>query len=202
MNTQVVVHPRLQHIGLVTSKLEPMLDWYHKVVGMAVHRRVEVPDGAGRRAPFSAVAFVGNDEVHHRLAIFEVPAAVEDPDKLRHKRLQHIAFQYGTLDDLLSTYARLKSMSVFPVMAADEGVGTSFYYVDPDQNNVELNIDNYGDPWTTTEAMMTLPSLGRREIDPDKMIEARRKGLSPWEVHERAAAGEFAPSRSYAPAGF
>ena len=30
-------------------------------------------------------------------------------------------------------------------------------------------------------------------VDPDKMIAARKAGASPWELHERAFAGEFAP---------
>jgi hypothetical protein len=30
----------------------------------------------------------------------------------------------------------------------DSGLGTSFYYEDPDQNVVELNVNNYGNKWT------------------------------------------------------
>ena len=38
-------------------------------------------------------------------------------------------------------------------------------------------------------------------VDPDKMIAARKAGVSPWEVHERAFAGEFAPAKPYDPRG-
>jgi len=31
--------------------------------------------------------------------------APSDPDKARHARVQHVAFEYETLDDLLGTYA-------------------------------------------------------------------------------------------------
>lgn len=36
-------------------------------------------------------------------------------------------------------------------------------------------------------------------VDPDKMIAARKAGASPWELHERAFSGEFAPAQPYDP---
>jgi catechol 2,3-dioxygenase len=82
--------------------------------------------------------------------------------------------------------------------AADHGVGTAFYYEDPDQNIVELNVNNYGNEWTATEHIKTSPP-SVTYVDPDKMIAARKAGASPWELHERAFAGEFAPAKTYGP---
>ena len=133
-----------------------------------------------------------------------MPGLVADPDRSRHVRLQHIAFEYKTLDDLLGTYVRLKSLGILPVMAGDEGIQTSLYYSDPDGNNVELNVNNYGNEWTATEHMKAAPSerANLAFVDPDKMIAARKAGASPWEVHERAFAGEFAPTTPYDPRSF
>lgn len=39
----------------------------------------------------------------------------------------------------------------------------------------------------------------RSQIDLDKMIAARKAGASPWELHERASAGQFAPDKPYDP---
>ena len=36
-------------------------------------------------------------------------------------------------------------------------------------------------------------------VDPDKMVAARKAGASPWELHERACAGEFAQAQPYDP---
>ena len=47
MNTQITVHPKLQHYGLTTANLDAMIDWYHKVVGITVNHR---SGDAGRRA--------------------------------------------------------------------------------------------------------------------------------------------------------
>jgi catechol 2,3-dioxygenase len=51
--------------------------------------------------------------------------------------------------------------------------------------------------------MRTSPDFARNPmgtyVDPDKMIAARKAGASPWELHERARAGEFAPLQPYDP---
>ncbi len=201
MNTETTVHPKLQHYGLTTANLDGMIDWYRKVVGMTINHRSAVPAGAQRRAPFSAVAFTSNDEVHHRVVFFEIPGVAVDPDKSRHARVQHVAFEYQTLDDLLGTYARLKGLGILPAFAFEEGFQAAFYYQDPDQNLVELNVNHYGNDWTATEHMKSSAALAERPelapVDPDKMIAARKAGASAWEVHERAAAGEFAPAKPY-----
>ena len=105
---------------------------------------------------------MGNDEAHHRIVFFETPGATVDPEKLRHVRVQHVAFEYQTLDDLLGTYSRLKGSGILPVMAVDEGLQTAVYYSDPDQNSVELNVNNYGNEWTATEHMRSAPPIGER----------------------------------------
>ncbi len=206
MNTEIIIHPRLHHYGLTTANLDIMIDWYRKVLGMTVNYRPSMPPGAQDRAPYSALAFVGNDEVHHRIAFFECPSAVVDPDQPRHVRVQHVAFEYQTIDDLLGTVTRLKGLGIMPVMAIDEGLQTGLYYTDPDRNSVELNINNYGDEWTATEHMSSAQQFGERprrvQIDPEKMIAARKAGASPWQLHERAFAGEFAPAKPYDPRAF
>jgi len=199
MNTEITVHPKLHHYGLTTPNLDAMTDWYRKVLGMTInHRRSAAPAGAQNGPPFSALAFVSNDEMDHRIVFFEIPGVVADPDKRRDTGLQHVAFECATLDDLLGTYVRLKGLGILPVWAADHGVGTSFYYADPDQNSVEININNYGNAWTATEHMRTSPPTFA-QIDPEKMVAARKEGASPWELHERAVAGEFAPTKAYDP---
>jgi catechol-2,3-dioxygenase len=52
---------------------------------------------------------------------------------------------------LLDTYARLKEQGILPVLCTDAGAQTALYYEDPDRNSVELNVDNYGNNWTSDE---------------------------------------------------
>jgi catechol-2,3-dioxygenase len=170
-----------------------MLEWYGKVLGMTVNKRVAAPTGS----PFKTVAFASNDEVNHRLSFFETPGLPTDGERDHHARVQHIAFEYDTLDDLLGTYLRLKKLRIPLLWAADQFIQTAIYYEDPDGNIVELNVNNFTNDWTVTEQLKVLPSRLHVNVDPEKMIAARKAGASPWELHERALAGEFTPASSY-----
>ncbi len=68
---------------------------------------------------------------------------------------------------------------------------------DPDGNIIELNTNNFANDWTVTEQLKALPSQVHINVDPEKMVAARKAGASPWEVHDRAVAGEFTPAVSY-----
>lgn len=193
MNTEIIAHPKLQHCGLTTGNLNAMLQWYGHVLGMTVNKRVPAPAGS----PFETVAFASNDEVNHRLSFFETPGLPVGEDKDRHARVQHIAFEYKTLDDLLGTYVRLKRIGIQLLWAADQFIQTALYYADPDGNIIELNVNNFSDDWTVTEQLKSLPSRLHMNVEPEKMIAARKAGASVWEVHERALAGEFSPAGSY-----
>jgi catechol-2,3-dioxygenase len=201
MDTDVIAHPRLQHYGLVTANLDAMVDWYRNVLGMSVNHRSQLPAIAQGRAPFAGFAFVTMDALHHRLVLFHVPNCVADPDKQKHIRLQHVAYNYASLDDLLGSYVRLKKLGILPEWAADHGVSLSIYYQDPGRNRVELNCENYDDEWMGTEFMRSSGSRAARpaEFDPAKMVEARNAGQSSWQLHQRALAGDFAPAKPYDP---
>jgi catechol 2,3-dioxygenase-like lactoylglutathione lyase family enzyme len=200
MSTEVVIHPKLQHYGLATANLDAMIDWYRKVLGMTVNHRsaVQAPPQAG--PGFSASAFLSNDEVNHRIAMFEIPGIAADPGKSRHTRVQHVAFAYSAMDDLLDSYVRLKGLGITPVVVTDQGLQVVFYYLDPDQNVVELNVGVYGDEWTATEHVRTQPPAFV-PVDPDKLVAAHQAGGSARDLHRRAMAGEFVPSKPFDPRG-
>jgi catechol 2,3-dioxygenase len=37
------------------------------------------------------------------------------------------------------------------------------------------------------------------QLDLEKLVAARKAGASPWDLHERAQAGEFAPAEPFDP---
>ena len=182
-----IAQPTLHHVNLKTTRLQEMIDWYSIVVGMRVNSQ------------FPGGAFLSNDEANHRLALFAWSRLSDDADKLVHTGLHHIAFEYPTLDDLLTTYTRLKELGLTPHFTVDHGTTTSFYYIDPDGNSVELQCDNFGDWAQSSEWMRTSPQFAANHlgttVDPERMIAARKAGISPAEVHQRAYAGVFPPSR-------
>jgi len=48
--------------------------------------------------------------------------------------VNHVAYTYANLGDLLDTYARLKQLGITPYWPIHHGVTLSFYYQDPDWN--------------------------------------------------------------------
>ncbi|MEA2285893.1 MAG: hypothetical protein QOJ21_1936 [Solirubrobacteraceae bacterium] len=111
-------------------------------------------------------------------------------------RIHHCAFEYASMDGLLDTYVRLKAAGMAPHACLDHRMTTSFCYVDPDGNSVELQSDNFG--WAkSTDYMRTMDEFAANPIgvpiDPDQMVGARDAGASADDLHRRAYAGEFMP---------
>jgi hypothetical protein len=95
--------------------------------------------------------------------------------------LSHVAFTYAGLDDLLENFERLQGVSIEPTSAINHGTTTSLYYADPDRNQIELQVDNFG---TTEEgvAFMESESFARNPIgvpvDPAALLARLRAGES------------------------
>jgi catechol 2,3-dioxygenase len=120
-------------------------------------------------------------------------------------KLQHVAFEYATIDDLLNSYTRIKELGIEPVLTTDHGVSIAFYYKDPDGNTIELFVDNFGNWDRSREYMQSSPDFNRTAasigtlVDAEKLVAARQAGMSFAELHRRAYAGEFPPSRPMNP---
>ncbi|MGA2703541.1 MAG: VOC family protein [Isosphaeraceae bacterium] len=104
----------------------------------------------------------------------KLPSLVGDSQRIHHRRLQHVAFKYPTVEDLLATYARLKGLGIEPVLTADHGATTGFYYEDPDRNSIELLADDFGDSKKSTECLRTSSEFAANPmgayVDPDAMV--------------------------------
>jgi catechol 2,3-dioxygenase len=179
----------IHHLNLKTTQLQGMTEWYKLVLGAEVI--FQFPGGA----------FLTNDSASHRIALITHPTFVDDEDKITRTGMHHIAFEYGSLDDLLATYLRLKSAGLVPGGCLDHGMTFSFYYFDPDGNAVELQVDTYGDWAASTRFMRDDPRFAADPIgtpfDPDSVVAARRVGATPAELFERAYAGEFPPTQGF-----
>ncbi|HKE79448.1 MAG TPA: VOC family protein [Solirubrobacteraceae bacterium] len=178
--------PVLHHVNLKTTRMQAMIDWYGRVVGM--EPSWIAPDAC----------WLTNDAANHRLAMLAVAGLSDDAEKLAHTGLHHLAFEYASYDALLAACASLLEDGIRPHMVLDHGMTMSFYFVDPDGNSVELQADNFGDWSRSKEWMRTAPEFAANPIgvpvDPEAIIAAWRDGDGADELHRRAYAGEFAPS--------
>lgn len=185
MSPSEVVKPLLHHVTFKTTRLDEMIEWYGKVVGMVPNYRDSV------------AAWMTNDEANHRVALLAVPGVVDDPGRIPHAGMHHSAFEFESIDDLFGTYERLKGEGITPHACLDHGLTTSLYYVDPDGNSVELQVDNFGDWRASSEWMRTAPEFKANpigvQIDPDRLAAAWHAGAGAAELHRRGYAGEFDP---------
>jgi catechol-2,3-dioxygenase len=167
---------RLAHVVLQTSRLREMRDFYGAVLG--AHVVFETDDAC----------LMTFDEEHHRVAFTSPPFPLQDKSPVA-AGLHHSAYSLASVDELLEHYAALAARGVFPAVCAQHGVTTSMYYLDPDGNFIELQVDNFATPEAAIEYMMspeyTADAAGPT-FDPELMIKARREGVDVGEVSTRA----------------
>ena len=125
---QVVSPIKLAHVVFRTSKYRQLVDWYKLVLSATPAFENE------------GIAFLAYDDEHHRIALINTPGL--EPQRPGVAGVHHVAFTYETLGGLLDNYERLKSHDVRPVWCVNHGPTTSMYYVDPDGNQVEFQVDN------------------------------------------------------------
>ena len=182
-----LIKPAMHHVNLKTNRLQEMIDWYAMVVGTKVN--FQFPGGA----------FISNDRANHRIALLAVPGLREDPQKFIHTGLHHTAFEYDSFDDLMSSYARLKKTGIEPQVCLDHGLTTSLYYSDPDQNMVELQVDNFADWDASSEWMRTSEDFRRDPIgtffDPDLVLAAYQAGATFEQLRKDTRAGKYPPKK-------
>lgn len=161
---------KLAHVVFRTGNLAAMCEWYCSVL----EARVAFAN--------DFIAFVTYDDEHHRVAFANVGATAQPPPDAR--GLEHVAFTYGTLGELLGTYERLKGRGIVPYWTINHGPTTSLYYRDPDGNQVELQIDN--GPLADADAFMRSEAFARNPIgvpfDADDMLARFRSGVAVAEL--------------------
>ena len=180
-----VISPKFHHVNLKTTRLDEMVDWYSTVVGAEVIFKYDMG------------AWLSNDAANHRIALLAFPNFTDDPEKDGHAGMHHTAFEYDSFDDLNESYLRLRDAGIAPAICLDHGMTFSYYYADPDGNNVELQCDVFGDWKKSTEWMRTSidfknDPLGKF-VDPDKVAADRADGVDFEAIHEKAMAGGYAP---------
>jgi catechol-2,3-dioxygenase len=122
---------KLAHLVFRTNQLHRMVDWYCTVLSASV-----VHMDAG-------LAFLAYDSEHHRIAIIANEEFAAKPAG-KVVGFYHVAFTYGSLSELIDTYVELSGKEIRPTRTINHGPTISFYYHDPDLNEVELQVDCFG----------------------------------------------------------
>jgi catechol-2,3-dioxygenase len=186
-DTDVLIKPNFHHVSLKTTRLQEMIDFYRELVGA----EVIFQDAVG--------AWLSNDGANHRIALLAFPNLVDDPNKETRTGLHHCAFEYGSFDDLNASYRRLKEAGITPAVCLDHGMTFSYYYADPDGNNVELQVDCFADwaksrEWMHSSEEFKANPIGQF-VDPELVAADHAAGSSFEAIHAKATAGEYAPAQ-------
>lgn len=188
MDTTPKIRPKLHHVNLKTTRLDAMIAWYGMVLGTEVN--FQFPGGA----------FTTNDAANHRIAFLSVPGLSDDADKTSHSGLHHLAFEYDSFEDLMTSYARLRDNGLTPEVCLDHGVTTSLYYADPDDNLVELQVDNFQDWSASSDFMRRAQSFAENPIgqffDPEAVNRDHRNGTPFDQIRAGVARGAYPPSKA------
>lgn len=124
----------LVHVVYRTRRFEEMLSWYATVFGARIQYRNP------------ALAFLTFDDEHHRFAFADLGVIRPDEDDKDDRGMigvDHVAWEYGSLRDLLENYAELKAKGIMPYWAVHHGMSASLYYADPDGNQMEFTVDAF-----------------------------------------------------------
>lgn len=161
---------KMAHVVYQTRRFEEMLDWYQTVFESTVVYKNP------------ALAFLTYDDEHHRFAFANMEAfkpGVADAGASGDVGVNHVAYTFASLGDLLETYARLKQAGIMPYWPIHHGFTLSLYYRDPDGNRLEFQVDactvEEANAFMHSEAFAANP-IGV-EIDPEALLAKYRNGV-------------------------
>lgn len=186
------IRPRqLAHVVYRTRQFDVMIDWYAKAFGARVGSRN------------GGLAFLSYDDEHHRFALVDLsvhaPRSETLPDRRSVVGVDHIAYTYPSLDDLLEHYAALKADGITPYWCVHHGLTISMYYADPDGNQMEFQVDVFTTP-ESLAAYMAGPRFGKNpvgvEFDPEVWLERLRGGTASSAMLVRETDAPVSPIRS------
>lgn len=181
-----IIPTKFAHAVLRTNKFPQMVEWYTTVLNARIVYSNEM------------LAFMTYDDEHHRLAIAGFPGLVDRPRNV--VGLDHLAYTYANIGDLVATYERLKAAGIMPVAPINHGLTTSMYYRDPDGNKVELQIDNFATSeelhaWFKNNDFAANP-IGTT-YDPDELARRYHEGASLEELLATTLMGKSLDAKAF-----
>jgi catechol-2,3-dioxygenase len=159
------------HVVYRTRRFEQMIEWYKIVFDAKVlHQN-------------PALAFLTYDDEHHRFAFANLDVLKADDTETEKQGLvgvDHLAYTYSSLDDLLDNYEQLKEQGITPYWCVHHGVTASMYYKDPDGNQMEFQVESF-DSVDEANDFMCSPAFASNSIgveyDPEDWLAQKKSGV-------------------------
>jgi catechol 2,3-dioxygenase-like lactoylglutathione lyase family enzyme len=173
------------HIVLRTGRFQEMVTFYKRFLN------------AWEVMASERFSFITYDGEHHRVAF--VNTGPVPPLDRRAAGVEHFAYTFASLGDLLANFLRLKRAGIAPYWCINHGSTTSLYYRDPDGNQIETQTDNFD---TREELVGFFESAVFRanplgvQFDPDRLVQLYREGRPEAELKRQGVAPR-APGTEY-----
>ena len=183
---------RFVHVVYRTYRFDDMIRWYQTVLDAHVQHQSPL------------LAFLTYDEEHHRVAFLNLSAIEPDGPRQRGDLVgvDHVAYTYASLRDLMENYAQLKDLGIRPYWCLHHGITISLYYGDPDGNRMEFQVDAFASN-EEANAFMCGPGFEQNpigvEFDPDEWLARLRAGEPEAGFMPRTVHLPVAPLRHPAP---
>lgn len=179
---------KFAHVVYRTRRFEQMLQWYETVFDARI--QYQNP----------ALAFLTYDDEHHRFALVNLSSIRPDgadTDGRGMIGVDHVAYTYAGLADLLENYAQLKEKGILPYWCVHHGITVSMYYADPDGNQMEFQVDCFNsslDANAFIDAHFSANPIGV-EFDPDEWLDQLCTGAQPSSFLSRQVDQPMSPIR-------
>ena len=173
----------LAHVVLRTakSKYPEMVKYYETFLGADISYENDF------------MTLMTYDEEHHRLALLTFPDT--GPKVKGSSGLEHFAFGFSSIHDLLKAYNERKAHGIMPFWCVNHGPTTSIYYKDPDGNQIETQVENMD-----VEGIKAFMESGRYEtnaigtdFDPEDYMKRLAAGEDEEKLKERVEIGPRGP---------
>jgi len=137
----------LGHVVFYVKDLTASVDFYTQIVGLNLTGKIFN----------NQAAILTGGSTHHELLLIETKNAAALPEG-RRVGLYHTGWKIGDdIEDLKTKLTLLKSME-YPIDGmSDHTISQSLYLRDPDDNEVELYVDDPSVDWKTDNSWMTKP---------------------------------------------
>jgi catechol 2,3-dioxygenase-like lactoylglutathione lyase family enzyme len=171
----VVSPAKLAHLVIQSHDPGGLAKWYADLLGAKIVFESPV------------INLLTYDEEHHRIGFAALPP---DEGAMTHRvagapGMSHVAFGYESIRDLLECYQAAIDRGQKPVVALHHGMTMSFYWKDPDGNNIETFVECLPDARAAMDYMESPAFVGNpvgQPLDGEALISRMRAGATDEEL--------------------
>lgn len=167
----------LSEVVLRTAHYDDVRDWYAQVLDRKPMLETKLKPRPGGPNRITFFSLHSDYPYMQTLAVFELADLGEPTSAV--PGLHHFQIQLGFLPSLFDRYELLRDKGIKPNRSANHGPSTSFYYLDPDRNVVEISAQNYEteaqhSEYLRSETFRRNPS--GIDVDPEAFVGRYRSG--------------------------